>query len=73
MTDLSGIPEAEWSRANAEWLNAAMQRGDTIWLVMDPAAHAELMLQLGKSSYYLDLELPMLEEFGADVVPKFTH
>ena len=29
------------------------------------------MLQLGKSSYYLDLELPMLEEFGADVVPKF--
>jgi RHS repeat-associated protein len=71
--DMSEIPEAEWPRANAEWLNAAMQRGDTIWLVTDPAVHAQLMLQLGKSSYFLDLELPMLEEFGADVVPNFTH
>jgi len=71
--DMSGVPEAEWPRVNAELLNAAMQHGDIIWLVTDPAAHAQLMLQLGKSSYYLDLELPMLEEFGADVVPQFTH
>jgi hypothetical protein len=49
-----------------------MQRGDNIWLVTDPAAHAQLMQQLGKSSYYLDLELPMLEEFNASPVIKYA-
>jgi hypothetical protein len=70
--DMSSVPEQEWARTNAEWLNSAMQRGDNIWLVTDPAAHAQLMQQLGKSSYYLDLELPMLEEFNASPVIKYA-
>jgi hypothetical protein len=64
--NMDGIAESEWARTNAEWLNAAIQRGDNIWLVTDPAAHTALMNSLGLTSYYLDLELPMLEEYNAD-------
>jgi len=70
--DMSKVPEAEWARKNAEWLNSALRRGDDIWLVTDPAKHTQLMQQLGKQSYYLDLELPMLEQFGANTIPKFV-
>jgi RHS repeat-associated protein len=49
-----------------EWLNAAIRRGDGIWLVTDPAAHTALMNSIGRTSYYLDLELPMLEEYNAN-------
>lgn len=70
--NMDNLPPAEWARQNALWLNQALQRGDSIWLVTDPAKHAQLMQQLGKTSYYLDLELPMLEQYGANAVPKFT-
>lgn len=70
--DMSKVPQAEWARTNAEWLNKALRSGDDIWLVTDPAKHTQLMQQLGKQSYYLDLELPMLEQFGAKAVPKFV-
>jgi len=48
--DMSKVPEAEWARTNAEWLNAAMRRGDDLWLVTDPVKHTQLMQQLGKES-----------------------
>src|SRR5205809_6772376 len=69
-----GLPAGSrfWAYKRAYTRPTQVKRGDTIWLVTDPAAHAERMLQLGKSSYYLDLELLRLEEFGADVITKFT-
>ncbi|HWA08329.1 MAG TPA: RHS repeat-associated core domain-containing protein [Opitutaceae bacterium] len=70
--DVSNVPKVEWSRVNAEWLNQAIVRGDDIWLVTDPVKHTQLMQELGKSSYYLDLELPILEEFNAPAIPKFS-
>jgi hypothetical protein len=69
--DMSSVPEEEWARTNAEWLNAALQRGDNIWLVTNPATHTALMQSLGKTSYYLDLELPMLEQYGAKAAVKY--
>ena len=71
--DMSTVPEAQWARTNAEWLNTALRRGDDVWLLTDPAKHTQLMQQLGKESYYLNLELPMLEEYNASVVPNFAH
>ena len=38
---------------------------DEIWLVTDPAAHTVLMEQIQRNSFYLDLELPMLEKYDA--------
>jgi hypothetical protein len=64
---------AEFDRLNADWLNAALRRGDRIMSVTDPAAHAQFLERirpgLSSQSRYLNLELPMLEEFGA-IVPK---
>jgi len=67
----AGMTDAEFGRYNAQWMNAALQRGDTIMAVTDPAAH-EAMLEsiregLSLESNYLNIELPMLEEFGATV------
>lgn len=70
--DMAKVPEAEWARTNAEWLNTALRRGDNIWLVTDPAKHTLLMNELKLQSYYLDLELPMLDQFGAKAIPKFA-
>ena len=66
--DMSAVPETEWARTNAEWLNTALRRGDNIWLVTDPIKHARLMNELDLHSFYLNLELPMLNEFK--VIPK---
>ena len=68
-----GMTGPEFDRLNAEWLNEALQRGDTIWIVTDPAKHA-LRLEsirpgLSLQSRFLNLELPMLEEFGA-IIPR---
>ena len=63
--NMDAVAESEWAGTNAEWLNAAIQRGDNIWLVTDPAAHTALMNSIGRTSYYLDLELPTLEEYRA--------
>jgi hypothetical protein len=65
--NMDAVAQSEWARTNAEWLNAAIQRGDNIWLVTDPAAHTALMNSIGRTSYYLDLELQMLEEYNAHV------
>lgn len=71
--NMDNLPMSEWPRQNALWLNQAITRGDEIWLVTDPAAHAQLMQQLGKSSYYIDLELPMLNQYsGVNAIPKFV-
>jgi len=64
---MGAVAESKWARTNAEWLNAAIRRGNSIWLVTDPAAHTALMNSIGRTSYYLDLELPMLEEYDAGV------
>jgi hypothetical protein len=70
--NMDDLPPSEWPRQNALWLNDAIQRGDDIWLVTDPKKHAELMKEVKKSSYYLDLELPMLEHYqGVNVIPMF--
>jgi hypothetical protein len=31
--NMDALAESEWARTNAEWLNAAIQRGDNIWLM----------------------------------------
>jgi hypothetical protein len=70
--NMDDLPPSEWPRQNALWLNDAIQRGDDIWLVTDPKKHAKLMKEVKKSSYYLDLELPMLEHYqGVNVIPMF--
>jgi len=70
--NMDNLPASEWPRQNALWLNEAIQRGDNIWLVTDPVKHTQLMQQLGKSSYYLDLELPMLQQYsGINAIPKY--
>jgi hypothetical protein len=63
--NLDGIPEAQWRAINTRWIDDAVERGDEIWLVTDPAKHAALMTRLGKNSYYLSLELPRLQALGA--------
>jgi len=69
----AGIPKAELDTQNALWLNNAIQRGDQIWLVTDPAAHQALMDLKGLQSAYLNLELPMLGEYsGVNAIPKFA-
>jgi hypothetical protein len=68
---------AEFDRLNAEWLNAALQRGDSIIAVTDPAAHAQFLEKirpgLSDKSRYLNLELPILEEFGATVPTQLSY
>jgi hypothetical protein len=72
--DFTGVAEEEWARTNAQLLNSTLQRGNQIWLVTNPALHEAALeragISLGKS-FYLTLELPMLEEFGAVAVPKY--
>jgi RHS repeat-associated protein len=69
----AGIAPAEWDTQNALWLNNAIQNGDTIWQVTDPAAHAITMDILGKQSAYLNLEIPMLNQYtGVNVIPKYV-
>ncbi len=48
-----------------------MNSGNPIWLVTNPVAHAELIESLGTSSYYLNLELPMLEQAGVTGIPMY--
>jgi RHS repeat-associated protein len=61
----------EFDRLNAEWLNQAFQRGDTIMAVTNPVAHAQYLESIAPAlsfqSRYLNLELPMAQEFG--VIP----
>jgi RHS repeat-associated protein len=69
--DVSALPKTEWARANGQWLNSAMRRGDELWLLTDPAKHGLLMQKVGARSHYLELELPTLEHFGASAVKVF--
>ena len=41
--NMDNLPEDEWPRQNALWLNYAIRRGDDIWQVTDPDKHADLM------------------------------
>jgi RHS repeat-associated protein len=63
----------EFDRLNADWLNAAIQRGDTIAAVTDPASHAARLESirpgLSQNSRFLNLELPMLQEYGVLPTP----
>lgn len=68
---VAGLSKAEWARANAEWLNAALRRGDEIWALTNPMKHAKLMREVGKQSSYLELELPMLKQFGVRSIKKY--
>jgi hypothetical protein len=67
----AGMTNAEFGRHNAEWMNAALRRGDTIMAVTDPPAHQWRLESLGRTptpqSNYLNIELPILEHFGATV------
>lgn len=66
----------EFDRLNAEWLNASVQRGDVIAAVTDPAAHAarleSIQPGLSQSSRFLNLELPMMQEYGILPTPLKT-
>jgi hypothetical protein len=57
----------EFDRYNALWLNTAIQRGDIIMALTDPAMHAEKLESvrpgLSLDSRYLTLELPMLQVY----------
>jgi hypothetical protein len=60
---------------NALWLNNAIQNGDQIWLVTDPEAHAALLQSLPgqPQSAYLNLELPMLNQYsGVNAIPTYA-
>jgi hypothetical protein len=63
----ANMTKQEIDRANAEWLNAAIVRGDEIWLVTHPEQHARFLQSLPpgafESSNYIHLELPMLEQY----------
>jgi len=65
----ANMTKQEIDRANAEWLNAALVRGDEIWLVTHPEQHARFLQSLPpgafESSNYIHLELPMLEQYKA--------
>jgi RHS repeat-associated protein len=65
----ANMTKQEIDRANAEWLNAALVRGDEIWLVTHPEQHARFLQSLPpgafESSNYIHLELPMLEHYKA--------
>jgi RHS repeat-associated protein len=70
-----GIPPAELDTQNALWLNNAIQNGDQIWLVTDPEAHAALLQSLPgqPQSAYLNLELPMLNQYsGVNAIPTYA-
>jgi RHS repeat-associated protein len=68
-----GIAQAELDTQNALWLNNAIQRGDEMWLVTDPVKHQALMDAKNLQSAYLNLELPMLNQYsGVNAVPKFV-
>jgi RHS repeat-associated protein len=72
-----GVPmEYVLDRENALWLNAAIQRGDTIYEVTDPAAHAAALnrLPIPPPSAYLNLERPMLRQYeGVNIVHYYTQ
>jgi CheY-like chemotaxis protein len=71
--NFDNLPRTEWPRANALKLNEVIVRGDQIWLVTDPAKHAAFIESKGFQSFYLDLELPMLNQYSAvNVIPKFA-
>jgi hypothetical protein len=55
-----GLTPAQLDAMNVAWAKDAL-KGQT-WLVTDPIAHQELMIQLGLASKYIDLELPLVEE-----------
>jgi hypothetical protein len=72
----AGMSDAAFGRYNAEWMNTSLRRGDTIMAVTDPAAHRAMLEGIrpglsGKSNY-LQIELPMLEHFGATVPSKVS-
>jgi RHS repeat-associated protein len=71
----AGIPAAELDVQNALWLNNAAVRGDMFWQVTDPAAHAAFLRQLPlqPQSAYLNLEIPMLNQYsGLNIIPKYA-
>ena len=65
----ANMTKQEIDRANAEWLNAALVRGDEIWLVTHPEQHARFLQSLPPGAFesynYIHLELPMLEQYKA--------
>jgi RHS repeat-associated protein len=72
--NMDNLPQAEWPRQNALWLNEAVRRNDDFWLVTDPASHSAFLSNLPDKpqSFYLNLELPMLEQYtGVNVIPKY--
>ncbi len=49
-------------RLNVEWLDEAIDRGDEIILVTNPVKWEAFMREIGKRSFYNDIELPHLLE-----------
>jgi hypothetical protein len=72
----NGMTSQEFDRVNAEWLNAAVQRGDNIMSVTDPVVHAQ-RIEIWRandpevSSRYLDLEIPFLKELNVNPIPAY--
>ncbi len=68
-----GIAAPFLNRENALFINEAAVRGDTFWLVTDPVAHQAIMDTRGLQSAYLNLELPMLNQYnGINAIPRYA-
>jgi hypothetical protein len=49
---------------NIDWLDDAIDRGDAIILKTDPIGWDRFMREIGKESFYNEVELPRLMERG---------
>jgi len=72
------IAPENWDRENALWLNTAIQRGDTLYYVTDPAVHEATLNSLGitppPQSAYLNLEIPMVQQYeGVNIVHAYAQ
>jgi len=61
----ASLPLSTRKEINRQWLNEAIDRGDEIHLMTDPIKWEKFMRDIGKSSFYNDVELPLLLERGA--------
>jgi len=61
--EVLSVPRTEWSpELNEFWLQNGIDRGDVVMLRTDPVEFKAMRAAQGRSSVFLDLELPMLFE-----------
>ena len=71
-----GLPDAEFGRYNAEWMNTGLRNGNDYLVVTNPVAHTDFLegIRAGLSlrSNYLTIEIDMLEQFGVTTKSELT-